>query len=173
MAKKNKLDVVDGLKDITKKSGGFINEFKEFISKGNVLDMAVGVIIGGAFSSIVTALTDNILMPVINLVLGGKEGLQGAYTFLTTVYLDEAKTVIDMENSIFIDWGAFITAVINFLLIAFVLFVIIKVIVGAKNKMEALTKKAEEEKAEEPAEPVKSDETVLLEEIRDLLKKQK
>ena len=61
----------------------FFKEFKEFISKGSILDMAVGVIIGGAFSAIVTALTNQILMPIINWILGGDGGLQGAYTFLT------------------------------------------------------------------------------------------
>ena len=107
----------------------FFKEFKQFISKGNVLDMAVGVIIGGAFSAIVTALTNNILMPCINWILGGEDGLQGAYTFLTKKYV-EGTTEIDLASSIYIDWGAFITAIINFLLIAIVLFCIVKAING-------------------------------------------
>ena len=155
----------------------FFKEFKEFISKGNILDMAVGVIIGGAFSAIVTALTNQILMPVINWILGGKEGgLQNSYTFLTTVYADEAKTIIDLEKSIYIDWGAFITAIINFLLIALVLFIIIKLIMGAKKKMEELKKKDEpvvEEAPQPEPEPVVDEHVELLKEIRDLLKKDK
>ncbi|HBF86207.1 MAG TPA: large conductance mechanosensitive channel protein MscL [Clostridiales bacterium] len=117
----------------------FFKEFKAFISRGNVMDMAVGVIIGGAFSAIVTALTNHILMPVINWVIAaivGKDGMAGAVTFLSKVYtLDEAgqvvvdangAQVIDMASSIYINWGAFITAIINFILIALVLFMIIK-----------------------------------------------
>ncbi len=114
---------------------GFFAEFKAFIARGNVLDMAVGVIIGGAFSAIVTALTNQILMPIINMILfaiTGGQGMENIYTYLHKAFLlDEAgkvTTQIDLANSIYIDWGAFITAVINFLLIALVLFLIIKVI---------------------------------------------
>lgn len=109
----------------------FFGEFKKFITRGNVIDMAVGVIIGGAFSAIVTALTNQILMPIINWVLfaitGGK-GLENIYTYLHTAYVEGSTTEIDLANSIYIDWGAFITAIINFLLIALVLFLIIKAI---------------------------------------------
>ncbi len=109
----------------------FFGEFKKFITRGNVIDMAVGVIIGGAFSAIVTALTNQILMPLINWVLfaitGGK-GLENIYTYLHTAYVEGSTTEIDLANSIYIDWGAFITAIINFLLIALVLFLIIKAI---------------------------------------------
>ena len=107
----------------------FFAEFKKFISRGNVIDLAVGVIIGGAFSAIVTALTNQILMPLINWLLAviiGKEGMAGAVTILSAAY-DEAG-VLDLANSIYIDWGAFITAIINFLLIAIVLFCIVKAI---------------------------------------------
>ena len=110
----------------------FFAEFKTFISRGNVVDMAVGVIIGGAFSAIVTALTNQILMPVINFILAaiiGKEGMAGAVTVLSGAY-DEAGN-LDLSSSIYIDWGAFITAIINFLLIAFVLFLIIKALNAA------------------------------------------
>ena len=155
----------------------FFKEFKEFISKGNVLDMAVGVIIGGAFSAIVTALTNNILMPCINWILGGDDGLQGAYTFLTKKYV-EGTTEIDLASSIYIDWGAFITAIINFLLIALVLFIIVRSINKVHAKAEKLKKKQVEEAApaEEPApapEPVVDENVELLKEIRDLLKERK
>ena len=110
----------------------FFKEFKQFITKGNVLDMAVGVIIGSAFSSIVTALTNKILMPLINALLAmGGNGLESAYTFLKIVYASDG--TVDMAKSIFIDWGAFITAIINFFLIALVLFTIIKIMMNAKG----------------------------------------
>lgn len=109
----------------------FFKEFKEFISKGNVLDLAVGVIIGGAFSSIVTALTDNIIKPIINCI-GGAE-IQGRIHLLGDNY---------------IDYGAFLSAVINFLIMALIIFCIVK----AVNKAMSLGKKHEEE-APVPAEP--------------------
>lgn len=105
----------------------FFSDFKAFISRGNVLDMAVGVIVGGAFNAIVTAFTNKIIMPLINLLLsiGGENGLEKAYTFLKVVR--DAEGQIDLTKSIYIDWGAFITAIINFFIIAFTLFVILKV----------------------------------------------
>lgn len=123
----------------------FIEDFKKFISRGNVIDMAVGVIIGSAFSSIVTALTNKIIMPFINYLLSlGGTGLSSAYTFLKTSYvLDELgnpTAQIDLANSIYIDWGAFITAILNFLIIALTLFVILKVAM----KSSEMLKKARE-----------------------------
>ena len=106
----------------------FFKEFKDFISRGNVIDLAVGVIIGGAFTAIVTALTTNILRPLINWIIylcGGGEGI-AAYTFLVG-------SAEDMDSAIYIDWGAFISAIINFILIALVLFLIIKAINKAKS----------------------------------------
>ena len=113
------------------KGTGFFAEFKKFITRGNVLDMAVGVIVGGAFTAIVNAVSNNILKPIINWVLAlliGKDGLEGALTFLSKAYTtdDTGAQIIDLANSIYIDWGAFISAVINFLLIAFVLFMIVR-----------------------------------------------
>ena len=128
----------------------FFEEFKKFITRGNVLDMAVGVIVGGAFTAIVNGLSNFILKPLINwliAVLIGKEGLSGAITMLSPSYkdvLDGAGAVVgqelDLATSIYIDWGAFISAIINFLLIAFVLFSIVRVlnrISDAREKMEA------------------------------------
>jgi len=104
----------------------FFSDFKKFISRGNIVDMAVGVIIGSAFSAIVTAFTNKIIMPFINLLLsiGGTNGLETAYTILKPVYTDGS---LDLTKSIYIDWGAFITAIINFFIIAFTLFLILKV----------------------------------------------
>ncbi len=105
----------------------FFKEFKTFISRGNIVDMAVGVIIGGAFTAIVTALTKQIFQPLVNWALAGAGGgLEEAVTMLKVV-TDETGAV-DMTKSIYIDWGAFITAVLNFFIVAIVLFVILKTI---------------------------------------------
>ena len=111
----------------------FFSEFKTFISRGNIVDMAVGVIIGSAFSAIVTALTNKIIMPFINLLLsiGGENGLEKAYTFLKKVY--DTNGQLDLTKSIYIDWGAFITAIINFFIIAFVLFLVLKTAMKANS----------------------------------------
>lgn len=117
-------------KDPNKKS--FFTEFKEFVTRGNVLDMAVGVIIGGAFTAIVTALTSGILQPLINWILGlilPGNGLEAARTVLgEPVYTldDNLNKVIDWSKTNYIDWGTFISAIINFLLVALILFLIIK-----------------------------------------------
>ncbi len=106
----------------------FFGEFKKFITRGNVLDMAVGVIVGGAFTAIVNGLSNNVLRPLINWLLAviiGDGGLEGAITMLSPAY-DEAGALV-LADSIYIDWGAFISAIINFLLIALVLFCIIRV----------------------------------------------
>ena len=112
---------------------GFWKEFREFIARGNILDMAVGIIIGGAFTAIVNALCNNILKPVINKILAlifGADTLSDLFTFLTKVMTTDetGAQVVDLVNSIYIDWGTFINAVINFLLIAIVLFLIIKAV---------------------------------------------
>lgn len=126
---KNKEEEMKIKKDVH----GFFAEFKKFISRGNIVDMAVGVIIGSAFSTIVTSLTNKIIMPFINLLLslGGENGLEKAYTFLKTVY--DANGEIDLTKSIFIDWGSFITAIINFFIIAFVLFIALKTAMKANQ----------------------------------------
>ena len=118
----------------------FIAEFRKFIARGNVVDMAVGVIIGSAFSAIVTALTNKIIMPFINLLLslGGENGLEKAYTFLKVV--KDANGEIDLTKSIYIDWGAFITAIINFFLIALVLFIIMKAFTKADEMVKGAIK---------------------------------
>ncbi len=133
----------------------FFKEFKTFITRGNVLDMAVGIIIGGAFTAIVTALTTHILTPIINWVLTlifGDGGMQAVYTFLVTV-LDAETGAIDLANSIYINWGAFIGAIINFILVALVLFCIIRAINKVKENSGKLKggkckKFTKEEKAE-------------------------
>ena len=126
----------------------FFEEFKKFITRGNVLDMAVGVIVGGAFTGIVNGLSNNVLKPIINWILAmilGKDGLSGAITMLSPAYKDILDTEgavigqeLDLAASIYIDWGAFISAIINFLIIAFVLFMIVRTmnnIAAAQERM--------------------------------------
>lgn len=112
----------------------FLEEFKAFISKGNVLDMAVGVIIGGAFGSVVSGLTDNIIQPLLNCI-GGAE-VQGKIRLFGT------------EN--YLDYGAFISAIINFLIMAFVVFLIVKSVNKLSEAAQKLAKKNEEEEAPAP-----------------------
>lgn len=124
----------------------FFGEFKKFITRGNVLDMAVGVIVGGAFTGIVNGLSNYILKPIINWILAlvlGANGLEGAITMLSAGYTTDATTglpVVDLSKSIYIDWGAFISAIINFLLIAFTLFTIVRIMNNIKENNGKLTK---------------------------------
>lgn len=128
----------------------FFEEFKKFITRGNVLDMAVGVIVGGAFTGIVNALSNHILKPIINALLAlvlGSEGLEGAITMLSPAYFADNPGVVDLANSIYIDWGAFISAIINFFLIAFVLFTIVKAMNRVKEANEKMKVEYETERA--------------------------
>ena len=136
----------------------FFAEFKKFITRGNVVDMAVGVIVGSSFTAIVNAMSNNILKPLINYLLAlifKADSLSGIYTFLKKVetskdLLNEAGEVIgqeivpDLTQSIYIDWGTLINAVLNFFLIAFVLFSIVKIV----NKVRADHKEFAEKVAE-------------------------
>ena len=124
--------------------------FLKFISRGNVMDMAVGTIVGAAFTAIVTALSNGILKPIINTIIyylcgGNADALNKMYTPLVKVWvLDEAgnaTNVLDMTKSIYIDWGAFISAIINFLLVAIVLFCIVKAFNKVKDANEAMSNK--------------------------------
>ena len=155
--------------DAKKKAKGFIAEFKEFISRGNVMDMAVGVIIATAFGKITTSLVNDVVMPAIGYFLGGTD-LTQLNIVLQPVVLDEAGEVVTAAVTIGI--GTFLSTIIDFILVALVVFIVIKVINSAKTKMEALRKK-EEEAAAEAAPPEPSAEEKLLMEIRDLLKEQK
>ena len=114
----------------------FFADFKKFITRGNIVDMAIGVIVGNAFSAIVKAFTDKVIMPLINLLLslGGDKGLESAYTFLKVAY--DENGAIDLTKSIYIDWGAFITAIINFFIIALTLFIILKVAMKSRQMIE-------------------------------------
>lgn len=107
----------------------FFEEFKKFITRGNVVDMAVGVIVGSSFTAIVNGMSNYILKPIINWFIAlifGKNSFAEIHTFLIKVTDDTG--AIDLTQSIYIDWGAFINAVLNFLIVAFVLFTIVKII---------------------------------------------
>ena len=126
----------------------FFAEFKKFISRGNVMDMAVGMIIGAAFTAIVSALSDKILKPIINWIIykvcgGNADALNKMYTPLVAVWeIDgNGNKILDLNNSIYIDWGAFISAIINFLLVALVLFAIIKMFNAAKEAGDNMSNK--------------------------------
>lgn len=118
----------------------FFSEFKTFITRGNVLDMAVGVIVGGAFTAIVNGLSNNVLKPIINWILAsifGDGSFENSITILgKAVYLEDG--TLDLTKTIYIDWGAFINAIINFFLIAFVLFCIVKTINSIQDNKKKL-----------------------------------
>ncbi|MBQ9318921.1 MAG: large conductance mechanosensitive channel protein MscL [Bacilli bacterium] len=126
-------------------------EFKKFIARGNVLDLAVGVVVGGAFGKIVTSLVDDIIMPLVGLVMGGLD-----FSSLS-ITVNDAKIM----------YGNFIQNVVDFLIVAFCIFIMVKAVNKLTSKLEA---KKEKEKKEEAK---KADNIVLLEEIRDLLKEKK
>ena len=117
----------------------FFAEFKKFITRGNVIDMAVGVIVGGAFTAIVNGVTNNVLKPIVNFVLAlifGDGAFESAYTFLgeKAYTLDaEGNQIIDLAKCHYIDWGSLIIAVINFFVTAFVLFLIVRAINNVKE----------------------------------------
>lgn len=140
-----------------------LKEFKEFAVKGNVMDMAVGIIIGAAFTTIVKALVDGIIMPIVGHFTGGVDFTEiftvlGEGDYATLAAAEEAGAAV-------VKWGVFINAVIAFLIVAWILFILIR----SLNKAKAAMEKPEEEAAEEPAGPTQEE---LLGEIRDLLAKQ-
>ena len=154
MSKKEKLEAAK------EKSLGLFGEFKEFVKRGNVLDMAVGVVIGSAFGAIVTSLVNDIIMPLVSLLTGGLDFTNWFVALDGKAYatLEEAQAA----GAATLNYGNLISVILNFLIVAFCIFMVVK----AMNKF---MKKKEEPKEEEP--PKKPDEIVLLEQIRDLLKR--
>lgn len=140
----------------------FFSEFKEFISRGNVLDMAIGVIIATAFGKITTSLVNDVFMPFIGWLIGGVD-LTALNITLRPAVLDAAGEVA--QEAVVIGIGTFLSTVIDFVLVAFVVFVIVKAFNTAKKRLE---KPAEPAAPEAPAEPSKEEQ--LLTEIRDLLR---
>jgi large conductance mechanosensitive channel len=138
---------------------GFFKEFKEFAMKGNVMDMAIGVVIGGAFGKIVTSLVSDIIMPLIGAVTGGLNFTEWKWVIREAVM--DGETVV--KPALTLTWGNFIQVVFDFIIIAFCIFLVVK----GMNKL-----KKKEEPAPEPAAPAEPSEDIkLLTEIRDLLKK--
>ena len=158
------------------KKPGWWEEFKAFAIKGNAMALAVGTIIGGAFSTITKSLTNDLIMPLVNIFLGGADFSEAKLrlprmpwvepTFETVVDATGAEVVQEVHN--YLTYGNFISAVINFLILAFVVFFLVK----GLNKLSEIGKKKEEEAAaaEPPAPPAPTKEELLLAEIRDLLK---
>ena len=143
--------------------GKFWKDFKEFATKGNVVDMAVGVVIGGAFGKIVTSLVNDIITPLISLATG-----KVSFTELKWVITPAQGETAELA----LTYGNFIQSIIDFLIIAFSIFVVLRVMMNAHKKMEELKKKKEEEPAEQsPAVPEET-ELSILKEIRDSLKKE-
>ncbi len=155
----------------------FWQEFKKFITRGNVIDMAVGVVVATAFTAIVNAIVNNILMPIVTMAVpAGLDGLvtvlnpkKAAVTEATVNTISYWGTTYDADVVNVINWGILINAVINFFLIALILFIILKVFTTLNKKRKALLRKEEEQKAPAP-EPKPSEEVLLLREIRDSLK---
>ena len=135
-------------------------DFKAFAMQGNVMDMAIGVIIGGAFGKIVTSLVSDIIMPILGILTGGIN-FSNLKLILKEAEIDSTGKVISPENAI--NYGVFLDTILNFLIIAFCIFMVIRLLQGAKNKLI----KAQEEEEKEEEKPSVED---LLGEIRDLLK---
>ena len=157
---------------VKEKTGGFISEFKTFIARGNVVDMAVGVIIGGSFGTISKSLVNDVVMPAVSMLTGGLN-FESWKIVLKEAVLNSDGTVAAAEVAM--NLGLFISTIVDFLITAFAVFCVIKVINGMRAKAEAL-KKQEEAAAEPetpPAPPEPSNEEKLLMEIRDLLKEKK
>ena len=158
------------------KKPGWWDEFMAFAVKGNAMALAVGTIIGGAFSTITKSLTDDVIMPIVNIFLGGADFSKAriplprmpwvAPTYETVVDATGAEVVQEVRN--YLSYGNFLSAIINFAILALVVFWLVK----GLNKLSEMTKKKETEAAaaEPPAPPAPSPEEVLLTEIRDLLK---
>ena len=146
----------------------FFNDFKAFIMKGNIIDMAVGVVIGGEFGKIVTSLVNDIITPLVS-ILTGKVSLTELKWVINEAVLDEAGAVVTPELAL--TYGVFLQNVLDFLIIAFCIFIVLRVMTTAQKKFEELTKKKKEEEEKKEEAPKETELTVLCE-IREMLKAQ-
>ena len=148
----------------------FFSDFKAFAMKGNIIDMAVGVVVGGAFSKIVTSLVNDIISPLISFATG-KVMLTDLKWVISAAQFDSAGVEIKPESALM--YGNFIQTIIDFLIIAFSIFLVLRIIMNAQKKLEDLSKKKEEVVEEAPAAPAEpvEDELAVLKEIRELHKK--
>ncbi|MBE6579130.1 MAG: large conductance mechanosensitive channel protein MscL [Ruminococcaceae bacterium] len=160
-----------------KNKSGFFTDFKKFITKGNILDMAVGMIIGTAFNQIVKSLVDHILMPVIGNLCDTQDLVDLKYVLTPAELAEDGVTVLTPEVAI--SYGLFLSYVINFFIVAMTLFIIIRSAMKFQQKMESLRKEEEEAAAEPPAPPAPPEPTVeektlaVLNEIKTLLNEKK
>ena len=143
---------------------GFFKEFKEFAMKGNVIDMAVGVVIGAAFGKIVSPLVDDIIMPLVGVATGGINFTD--YKIVLQKAVMDGQEVITPEVTM--NWGAWVQTIVDFLIVAFCIFVMIKFMNNLRKRAEKAQKEEEAAAAAAPAAPTKEEE--LLTEIRDILK---
>ncbi|MFA5663623.1 large conductance mechanosensitive channel protein MscL [Castellaniella sp.] len=149
---------------------GFISEFREFAIKGNMMDLAIGVIIGGAFGTIIDSVVNDLFMPIINFILGGDVNFDNLYWVLRAPqdYVG-AQTYDELTKAgaVVFAWGHFLTVFVNFLLLALVVFIMVKMVNTARRRFEAEA----EAQAAPPAPPATPEDVLLLREIRDSLKK--
>ena len=145
-----------------------LKEFKDFAMKGNVVDMAVGIIIGGAFGKIVTSVVNDVIMPLIGLIVGGVNFTDLAVTLKDAVPASEG---VAAQPAVLLKYGMFLQTTFDFIIVAFAIFIFIKILNTAKDKLEKANKAAEEAAAAEAPAPAPDPQIVLLTEIRDLLKK--
>ena len=148
--------------NLKKKEPKVLKEFKEFINRGSVMDLAVGMIIGAAFTAIVNSLVNDVVMPIVSMIIGGFD--------FTGLKLTLPAYIEGIEPAT-INYGNFLQALVNFLIIGFVIFLMVRTLNKMRERAERLAKKAEDKK-EEAEIKVEEDQTALLKEIRDLLKKQ-
>ena len=146
----------------------FFSDFKTFVMKGNIVDMAVGVVIGGAFGKIITSLVNDVITPLISIATG-KVSLTELKWIINPAVLDEAGEIVQKELAL--TYGNFIQTVIDFLIIALSIFVVLRIMVNAQKKLEAMKKKEEEVVEEQKPEEPKETELSVLCEIREMLKK--
>ena len=146
----------------------FFGDFKTFIMKGNIVDMAVGVVVGGAFGKIVTSLVNDVITPLISIATG-KVMLTDLKWVIKDAVLNEAGEIL--KNEVALTYGNFIQTIIDFLIIAFSIFIVLRIMVNAQKKLEELKKKEEIIEEEKAPEQPKEDELTVLKEIRDMLKK--
>ena len=154
----------------------FMEEFKAFAMRGNVIDLAVGMIIGSAFGKITTSLVNDVIMPAVSMLMGGVDFTQWKFVLKEAVMEMNAEGVmVETAAEIAIKYGNLIAVIVDFIILAFAIFCMVKAINTMREKAEALKKKEEEAPVEEeaPAEPEPSAEEKLLMEIRDLLKEKK
>lgn len=162
MGKKKKLDEKTRVK-------GFFMGFKDFITRGNIVDLAIGVLIGGAFGKIVTSLVNDVIMPPIGILLGNADFRSLSIVLKEAVYAADGETIL--TPAVVIAYGNFIQTTVEFLIIAFVIYTVINVIVRRRQFLEKLEQQVAVEPVEEPKEEVIPEDILLLREIRDELKK--